>query len=163
MVTGQGPPEARAVIRVLDTSALAKRYVREAGTDQVSRVVESGSSGSVQVAYIALLEMRSLLRIAQEQRRITKEQAQVIRAGLGADLQSRIAVREIIGADWPQAANLVDRHDLRPADAIHLASAISLRDECGEEATIEFVCSDSRLCQAAAKEGFAVLDLASAP
>lgn len=163
MGTKQGSTGSGAAFRILDTSALAKRYVREVGTDRVARIIDSGQDGDVQVSYLALLEMRSLLRIAQEQGRITREQAQVIRAAFATDLQSRIVVREVIGADWPRAANLVDRHGLRPADAIHLATAISLREEALDEATVEFVCSDSTLCKAAAAEGFTVLDPTSSP
>jgi predicted nucleic acid-binding protein len=50
------------------------------------------------------------------------------------------------------AGELAERHGLRAADAIHLASAIRTR-----EAGTVFVSFDHRLREAAAAEGFAVL------
>lgn len=53
------------------------------------------------------------------------------------------------------AVSAVGRHDLRAADAFQLAAALVAAD--GEAATIEFVCLDRRLRQAAAREGLRLL------
>jgi predicted nucleic acid-binding protein len=50
---------------------------------------------------------------------------------------------------------LCERHPLRGADAVHLASALLLRQEGLE---ILFACSDSSLLGAAAAEGLAIFD-----
>lgn len=52
-------------------------------------------------------------------------------------------------------AGLCDRHPLRGADAVHLASALLLAQEGLE---ITFACSDRPLLGAAASEGLAVFD-----
>ena len=54
-----------------------------------------------------------------------------------------------------RALRLLRVHPLRAADALQLAAALSA---CGDDAeTLAMVCSDRRLSEAAAKEGFKVL------
>lgn len=50
------------------------------------------------------------------------------------------------------ACGLCLKHSLRTLDAIHLASALLLREEGGLE--VVFACADGRLREAAAAEGF---------
>lgn len=53
------------------------------------------------------------------------------------------------------AARLLRVHDLRAGDSLQLAAALKL---AGDDATsVEFVCLDTRLRQAAAREGFRLL------
>jgi uncharacterized protein len=52
---------------------------------------------------------------------------------------------------------LVLRHPLRGFDAIHLASALRLRERIGE--AVQFVASDRRLLVAAKNEGLATIDV----
>jgi len=56
---------------------------------------------------------------------------------------------------------LVTHYPLRGFDAIHVASALDLRDETGVEWT--FAGADRRQLEAARAEGLSVLDLAAAP
>jgi hypothetical protein len=51
----------------------------------------------------------------------------------------------------------VRRHPLRGFDAIHLASAIRLQQQLGEE--IRVIASDDRLLTAAEEEGLRTLDV----
>ncbi|HVT17946.1 MAG TPA: hypothetical protein VHQ90_17430 [Thermoanaerobaculia bacterium] len=53
---------------------------------------------------------------------------------------------------------LCRRHPLRGADAVHLASALLLREEGLD---VLFACSDRHLLEAAAAEGLAIFDPAS--
>ncbi|HOA75724.1 MAG TPA: hypothetical protein PL151_03835 [Phycisphaerae bacterium] len=55
-----------------------------------------------------------------------------------------------------RAQQLIQRHRLRCADAIHLASAVLLAMESGQSVCV--VASDAELLAAARAEGFATLD-----
>jgi len=59
------------------------------------------------------------------------------------------------------AAALVWRHSLRGADAVHLATALAVREEMVEETEFYFVSSDLSSNRAAQAEGLAVIDPAA--
>jgi hypothetical protein len=59
------------------------------------------------------------------------------------------------------AAALVWRHSLRGADAVHLATALAVREEMADETEFYFVSSDLSLNRAAQAEGLAVIDPAA--
>ena len=54
-----------------------------------------------------------------------------------------------------RAVALLARHPLRAADALQLASALVLAE--GDPSSLEFVCLDNNLADAAEREGFTVL------
>jgi predicted nucleic acid-binding protein len=53
-----------------------------------------------------------------------------------------------------RGAALIERHKLRTLDALHLASALGLREETGE--AIELIAADGDLLKAASAEGLVV-------
>lgn len=56
------------------------------------------------------------------------------------------------------AGRLIFRHGLKGSDAVHLASAILLKEE-GEGINLFFSCFDKNLNQAARKEGFTIHEI----
>ena len=50
------------------------------------------------------------------------------------------------------AGDLIEKHSIRGFDSIHLASAMVLKKEINQ--SIDFMCWDNRLLEAAKKEGF---------
>jgi uncharacterized protein len=137
------------VSRYLDTSALLKLLILERGTDAMNAVWSRPDD-----SYASLLgyaELRSAIAAAIRAHRI--------RALRGADARGEVETvwRSLLGVDIDQAlvraaGDLADRHRLRAADAIHLASAIRIREQ-----DTAFVTFDARLREAAASEGFLVL------
>ena len=137
-----------------DTSALIKRFVEEPG----SELVEALTLGEPTIA-------TSKLAYAE------------IHAGLGRKLRahelSATAHRRtshLFDADWVTyirvelvdqlliiARDLIQRHPLRGFDAIHLASAIRLRDQLGE--SVQLIAADHRLLVAAAEEQLETMDV----
>jgi predicted nucleic acid-binding protein len=71
-------------------------------------------------------------------------------ASLRADLE-RLIIVEVAAPLFPAVLRLTRRHALRSADAIHLASCLTLQESLGEE--IPFVVFDRRLATAARAEG----------
>jgi uncharacterized protein len=67
--------------------------------------------------------------------------------------------REILPADQLRdlAGRLLDIHDLRAADSLQLAAALTWCQQ--RPAKRNFVCGDQRLSEAAASAGFSVLEL----
>jgi predicted nucleic acid-binding protein len=67
--------------------------------------------------------------------------------------------REILPGDPVRelATRLLDAHDLRGADSLQLAAAMTWCQH--RPAKREFVCADQRLCKAAIAAGFSVLEL----
>ena len=118
----------------LDTSALVKRFVSEAGSRQVQALLTRG--GPVAAATIAYTELYSGL---------TRRH----REGMLSPLQYRLACRRF-EQDW------IQRHGLRAFDAIHLASALGLQAAANEPVT--FVAADQRLLRAAAGERLATVN-----
>ena len=84
-----------------------------------------------------------------------------------ADAATALARLRALAADWEEvgaadavrttAERLLRVHPLRSADSLQLAAAIVAADH--EPATLEFVCLDDRLNDAASREGFPVVML----
>ena len=134
------------MILYVDTSALVKLYVEEAGTLGVVARVDHAEA--VATALITYAEARAALARHRRERGIT-----------GADL--RRAVREL-DRDWRtynivdlseslvhSAGALAERHALRGYDAVQLAAAMELRAVGGP---VEICAFDGRLNRAARRE-----------
>ncbi|MFZ1059089.1 MAG: type II toxin-antitoxin system VapC family toxin [Candidatus Rokuibacteriota bacterium] len=141
----------------LDTSALIKRFVAEQGSALVQSLVTR--RGPVATAKIAYAEVYAgFTRRRREGRLSPRRYAQVCRQfELDWSAYVRVDLRdEILGL----ARDLIQRHPLRGFDAIHLASALSLKSALSEEVT--FAAADERLLRAAQAERLRPLDVEKA-
>jgi len=131
----------------LDTSALIKRFIAEKGSSLVLALITG--EGSVATAKIAYAEVYAGLTRRRREGHLSDSQYALAcrqfesdwRAYLRLDLQDEILLK---------ARDLIQRHPLRGFDAIHLASALSLRGALGEEIT--FAAADGPLLRAAKAE-----------
>ena len=141
------------MILYVDTSALVKVYVGEAGTTEVLNRI--GQAEAVATALVTYAEARAALARHRREGGITR-----------ADL--RRAVREL-DRDWTtynvialsdalvhSAGELAERHALRGYDAVQLAAVLELRAAGG---SVEFCAFDARLNRAARRERLAVRDV----
>jgi predicted nucleic acid-binding protein len=139
------------VTTCFDTSAAFKLVVREPGSASALQIWDQAEDPAA--AAIGYVELRSALARAGRDGRVRADRA----------AQSRLDLEEL----WQQfvrvhaddrviamAGLLAERHALTVLDAIHLASALSLRDP-GED--VAFVTFDRRLREAALAEGLTVL------
>lgn len=135
-------------MRYWDTSALVPLMASEARTDAVERV--HALDGDIVTWWGTTVECESaLVRREREGHPVTR----------GRELH------ELLAATWrevaPSAAirlvarRVVRTHALRGADAFQLAAALSAAD--GDPSSLVFVTYDTRLAEAASKEGFRVL------
>lgn len=138
------------MILYLDTSSLVKLYVTENGSEQIHQMV--ASAYAVATCRIALPEFYSALTRRFNNREISLEDYQLVSTSFDADWNRLYS----LDFDEVKAGQLVCRHGLRGADAIHLASALLLMNT-GNEVELVFASADNKLNEAAAKEGFKVI------
>jgi predicted nucleic acid-binding protein len=135
------------VILYLDTSALVKLYIEEAGSGDVASSVSK--AGVVVTARVTYAEARATFaRLAREGVIAPAGHRGVVRA-LDEDWStySIIDVSEVVVR---RAGALAERHSLRGYDAVQLAAALDVRLVGG--ADVSFASFDSRLNQAARRE-----------
>ncbi len=133
----------------LDSSALAKRYVEEPGSDRVEQILISASSLGVSV--LCLPEVVSALCRQRREKRLSHPQYLKARAALLEEIADSIVIN-ITDRVVARATELLERWPLRSSDSLHVASAA----EWGADL---FVSADDRQCTAARAYGLKVEEL----
>jgi len=134
-----------------DSSALVKLYVAETGTAAMRHLTEDAD---VLVSFLAFAEtIATFTRLFREER-LTREAFSEVCADFQADWVSFFRLPLDSGLE-PLIMELCQRHSLRGADAVHLASTVMLVREGLE---LVFACNDQRLVEAARAEGLDVFD-----
>jgi uncharacterized protein len=133
-----------------DASALVKRYVREAGTASVRRLLREQRGAT---SRLSEAEISSALCRRRREGGLTGAQYERALGALRADL-GRLEVVELSPEIVASVHALLARHHLRASDALQLASALFLREALGSE--VALVVYDERLHAAARAEGFHV-------
>jgi predicted nucleic acid-binding protein len=139
-----------------DASAIVKQYVPEPGAETMTAL-----DGRLIVSDLSAVEVPSAIWRKQRMGELAPEDASVLLAAFGHDLcggtyeAPRYAAVSLGSEVLRRAADLLPRHELRPSDAIQLASAIVARGSL--EFCDTFATFDRRLGIAAAAEGFSVI------
>ena len=147
----------------LDTSALAKLYHQEAGSDYLERIVQQSGSQAV-ISRLSLVEMESVFAIKVRVGEIDHAAQDIARRRLRADVaQGRLRIGPRIEEKHYQAARkyLVQfgvEHALRTLDALQLAVALDLN---GAGAISAVISADLRLCRVAEIAGCPAIDPAN--
>jgi predicted nucleic acid-binding protein len=140
------------LIVYLDTSALVKLYVSEPGAEAVTAWVTEAEAAAV--SWVAYAEARAAFARALREGLTTHEAHLERVAQLNRDWEALMRV-QLSPAIARSAGDLAEGYGLRGFDAIHLASALWLRDKAaGDLALAAF---DGRLRGAAARAGLRVL------
>jgi predicted nucleic acid-binding protein len=143
----------------LDTSALAKLYRKEIGSDLVDRVVAEPDSRRF-ISRFTILEMESVLALKFRTGEIDERSMLIARRRLEADLGSRRLLVATVSDDHLRGARqlLLDHgrtEALRGPDALQLSVALVLK-RAGLVSV--FVAADQKLCRVAIIEGFTTLN-----
>ena len=131
----------------LDTSSLVKLYVEEEDSSKVADLVRS--SKVIATSLIAYAEARSAFARRYRENAFTPYQYKRLVSFFNQDWDNYLIVRitkEIVRL----AGDLAERRKLRGFDAIHLSSALTLRQELS--APVIFSCSDRNLQKASRLE-----------
>lgn len=140
------------MILYCDTSALVKRYVREGRSEDVRRAWREARR--VATSDVAYAETVAAAARRWRQGDLTDRDHEKLQERFIRDFRTLVQV-PISPALNRRIANLVRTHPLRAFDAIHLASALLVRDEV--RAPVVFACFDDDLACAARVEGLELL------
>ncbi len=138
----------------LDTSALAKRYINETGSNWVRSLANPTSGNILAICDLIPIELFSLISRRFREYRLDLATATTLRTGFLKHYQKEYLSVILEQSILIQARDLVTKYPLRPPDAIQLACAIEARMTLG--VPIAFLCADNDLLSAAVAEGFAV-------
>jgi len=133
------------VIAFLDTSALVKRYVAEAGSTALRTQLRRRT---VAVARIAQAELPAALARRAREGTLPETAFESILDRIERDF-ARLTVVEIRPALVRRVASLVRRHPLRAYDAVQLSAALTLAGR----GAVELWAADGDLLAAARLEG----------
>jgi uncharacterized protein len=132
-----------------DTSALAKRYVEEEGSEKVRTLCATADALGVSILVVPEL-ISTLCRLVREGH-LSSEDYQSLKSAVQADL-SEADLCDLSQEAFDQALRCLESHSLRALDALHVGSALVYQPDL-------FVSADRRQAEAADREGLAVMDL----
>jgi predicted nucleic acid-binding protein len=133
----------------LDSSALAKRYVQERGSDRVEEILSSASSLGVSV--ICVSEVVSALCRRHREGKLSQQQYLKAKQALFEDIEDASIVN-VTDDVLARAVELLERWPVRSSDSLHVASAAEWSAEL-------FVSADEKQCAAARAYGLQVEEL----
>jgi predicted nucleic acid-binding protein len=140
----------------LESTAFAKLFVQEPGTDALIRLMESIEDNRKLIAASAPLEVYAAIR--RRERAGDISQADAASAFEILRIESARMVQEPLNpAVLESARQLLDRTKLRWTDALQLGAALAAR-EMFRGTEIIFVSASPALMETARAEGFQVLD-----
>ena len=135
------------MILYLDTSSLVKLYVEEAFSAAVEDLV--GSAEIAGTSLIAYTEARAAFARRLRENVFSSKDYSRLCSQFELDWENFLAIhvtREIVR----MAGDLAEKHSLRGYDAVHLASAVMLRERLSTPVT--FSCFDIQLQHASQRE-----------
>lgn len=151
----------------LDSSAIARLYLLETGWILIRDLMRSATRvpSGVQLWFCDLALPETVSAIQQAAHSSDGARRGISRAALRQTLPR---VRSDLGAESPLlavsssscmalAADIVERQQVRGADAVHIAAALAARQSAGPGVTFVFVSNDKKQCRAAALEGLDVI------
>lgn len=149
----------------LETSALAKVYIRERGTGRVRAIVEEAIAdpllARIHVSRLAFPEAMSAIVRRWNQRTVPDVRAKRMRSQLYMDFTSPAFPFQVVEANRvivDRGALLVAQHRLRAYDAVQLATALSVQPLVRPPDRVVFVCADAALTRAARAEQLPTTD-----
>ena len=154
----------------LDASALVKAYSVEPGSERVKKMIRGAGFDPPDNRVLASALIRpeaasALAKILDGPHAARRGFGRLHRRSLPGALARDLATPGLVLAPADQhiesAVELVWKHRVRGADAVHLATALAARRDLPAHEEFYFVSSDVSLNSAAAAEGLEVIDPAA--
>lgn len=137
-----------------DTSALAKRYLPEIGSDWVQSWIIPTTGHTTVISALSAVEFVSLLSRRRREGNVSDEKFEWLHKVFLRHVEDQYRVIALTSPILEQARQLIISHPLRTLDAIQLASALAAAQIM--QVTPVFVAADHRLLAAATAAGFTV-------
>jgi len=133
----------------LDTSAFAKRYVAEQGSDKLIALCQQADS--LVVSVICLPELISTFSRLVREKKLAKADYRKLKGEAMGDLAD-VDICQITSGIMVTVVSLLESHPLRAMDALHVACALAVEPDI-------FVSADHRQLSAARKAGLKIVDV----
>jgi hypothetical protein len=133
----------------LDTSAFAKRFIAEQGSDKVLALCRQAEN--LVVSVICLPELISTLSRLVREKKLTKIAYRKLKGEAMADLED-VDICQMTSDVLASVVSLLEEHPLRTMDALHVACALNYGPDT-------FVSADRRQLAAARKAGLKIIDV----
>jgi len=139
------------MIVFLDTSAMIKRYIAETSSDAVSTLW--GQASLIAASQLLYAEMNATFARKRREEPKNADAIAKMQEAFRSDFKTmtRIAIDDDV---HQRVDDILARHPLRGADAVHLASAMLVHQVLQEQVT--FACADIALLNAARAEGLTI-------
>ncbi|MDP2363068.1 MAG: type II toxin-antitoxin system VapC family toxin [Ignavibacteria bacterium] len=134
------------MLSFFDSSAFAKRFIEETGSDEIEKICFD--SESIAVSSICFPEIISALNRRLRENFISKKDYQLIKERLIEEFE-HVEIINVVPEVIAKTILLLEKNSLRTLDAIHLASALMWKPDL-------FVSADKRQILAAKKAGLKV-------
>lgn len=148
-----------------DTSALAKRYISEVGSQWLRGRLDPATGAQTFIVRLAAVELVAAITRRERAGSISQADAQTARATFLRDLISDYQVVEVTAMLVQRAVDVAAAHALRGYDAVHLAAALEVNTLliASTEPPLTLISADAELNAAALAERLAVEDPNSHP
>lgn len=142
----------------LDTSALVKLYVQEAGTEFMLKLAHPDSNNQLAILSLTRLEFRAAVRRRAKLGDFEPLIVDALLLSFSQHFATVFQVQPVNDVVIEEASGVIDRHTIRAYDAIQLAGCLALRATIRGETDVHFVCADQQLLEAARAEGVATIE-----
>ena len=129
-----------------DSSAFAKRFIEEPGSDEVEKICQK--TESIGLSSLCLPEIISALNRRVREKSISRKSYSIIKKRLLEEIEDADLIN-VIPEIIARSILLLEKNKLRTIDAVHLASAIIWETDL-------FISADQRQIAAAKKSGLNV-------
>ncbi len=152
-------------IYFLDSSALVKRYISEAGSNWVLKLFDPALKNEVFIAAITGVEIIAAIARRSRGGSISVADATGIFNQLKSYLQKDYQIIEITESIINSGMSFAEKHGLRGYDAIQLAAGHAVNTLCIANGlpAISFVFADKELNAAASGEGLVIENPSNSP
>jgi predicted nucleic acid-binding protein len=155
----------------VDSSALIKRYLKEPGSDAVNRAIQQALSADVPIltSVLTYAEIHAVLARKLREHLFGLPEYQLATLRFNSDWRTYLSQVELLQVVLDFVPLVVNKHSLKAADAIHLASALWVAQAVSSggqtilPSPIIFVTSDKPLGTAADHEHFKVFNPQTQP
>jgi predicted nucleic acid-binding protein len=144
----------------VETSALAKRYIAETGSEWLRALLDPSTGCSIYVVRVTAIEIIAAITRRERSRTLAPTDASTASQAFRSDLAAAYQVIEETPALADRAMLLAEQHGLRGYDAMQLAAGceVHVRDLAAGLPDVTFISADTALNTAAIAEGSGFVD-----